>query len=61
MPQLFTAVFAGAALLLGYRLMKRNLTRQAVAVQRAKTQAGSARDLGALIWDEAAGVYRPRT
>ncbi len=61
MPQLFTAVFAGAALLFGYRFMKRKTLRQAAATQRTKANRAEARDLGALVWDETAGVYRPNT
>jgi hypothetical protein len=59
MPQLVTAVFAGAALLAGYKWMKRETLRQAKATQRARDSRG-ARDLGALVWDETSGVYRPR-
>jgi hypothetical protein len=61
MPQFFTAVFAGAALLAGYNWMKRATLRQAEAAQRAQTGRQVPRDLGALVWDDASGVYRPRT
>ncbi len=65
MTQLATAILAGAAMLLGYRLIQKQAERQAEAVRAtaraARQQAGRVqRDLGALVWDEHAGVYRPR-
>jgi len=64
MTQITTAVIAGAAaLLLGYRLMQK-AQRQAETVRASAKAAHAAkrsaqRDLGTLVWDERAGVYRP--
>ncbi len=65
MTQLATAVIAGVAMLFGYKLIQKQAERQAEAVRAtaraARHQASRVqRDLGALIWDDGAGVYRPR-
>lgn len=60
-PVMFLAV-VGVAGLAGYRLLSA-LARHGQAAarkQEARMKRASARDLGNLEWDEAAGVYRPR-
>ena len=64
MTQLATAVITGVAMLFGYKLIQKQAERQAEAVRAtasaARQQAKRVqRDLGALVWDEQAGVYRP--
>lgn len=65
MTQLATAVLAGAAMLLGLKLFQKQAERQAEAVRAtaraSRQQTGQVqKNLGALVWDEHAGVYRPR-
>ena len=65
MTQLATAVITGVAMLLGLKLIQKQVERQAKAVRataRASRSNGGRfqKDLGALVWDEQAGVYRPR-
>ncbi len=63
-PAMFLAV-VGVAGLAGYRLLSalarygREAGRQSEA--RMKRATAPVRDLGNLEWDEAAGVYRPRS
>ena len=67
MPQLIGLALAGAALYAGYKRLSKELRRAAQAAERARAEfrrrAGEAtsgpKDLGALEWDEKAGVYRP--
>ena len=64
MTQLATAVITGVAMLFGYKLIQKQAERQAEAMRAtagaARQQAKRVqRDLGALVWDEQAGVYRP--
>ena len=67
MPQLIALALAGAGLYVGYRWLARELQRatQAAAQARAERErqaaevTGAPKDLGALVWDEKAGVYRP--
>ena len=64
MTQLATAVITGVAMLFGYKLIQKQSERQAEAMRAtasaARQQAKRVqRDLGALVWDEQAGVYRP--
>lgn len=66
MPQLAIAMIVGAGLMAGYKWVSRELQRQSDLAARAEvreaqeTAAKVPRDLGALEWDEAAQVYRPR-
>lgn len=65
MTQLATAIITGAAaMLLGYRLVRKQAERQAEFVRAASTARARTgrvqRDLGTLVWDERSGVYRPR-
>jgi hypothetical protein len=67
MPQLIGLALAGAALYAGYKRLAKELRRAADAAERARAEfrrragesAGGPKDLGALEWDEKAGVYRP--
>lgn len=64
MPPVLIAVAAAAGIYAGLKLIARGLELQAEAAMRrkdeAQAKAAAPRDLGALEWDEAAGVYRPR-
>ncbi len=70
MPQLIALALAGAGLYAGYRWLARGMaktsgaagqTGEATARNAADaTRSATPKDLGALDWDEAAGVYRPR-
>jgi hypothetical protein len=61
MTQLATAVLAGAAMLLGYKLIQKQTEAVRATARASRPQTGRAqKDLGALVWDEHAGVYRPR-
>jgi hypothetical protein len=66
MPQLIGLALAGAALYAGLKRLSKELRRAAEAAERARGElrrrAGentAPKDLGALEWDEKAGVYRP--
>jgi hypothetical protein len=69
MPQVVFAVIAGAGFYAATRWFARaleaqeELTRRRAhdATQHSGGRAAGPRDLGALEWDERAGVYRPRT
>ena len=59
MPQLIAIALAGAAAYAGYKWIKKQ--NNLVAERRKAAQrADSPRNLGDLVWDEAAGAYRPR-
>lgn len=65
MPQFAIAMIVGAGLMAGYKWVQRELQRQVDTAEAARAaseppSAVTPRDLGALEWDEAAGVYRPR-
>lgn len=61
MTQLASAVLAGVAMLLGYKLIQTQAEAVKATAKAARSQAGRVqKDLGALVWDERAGVYRPR-
>jgi prephenate dehydrogenase len=65
MPQLAIAVIVGAGLMAGYKWIARELQRQSDSAETARAEAEThasvgPRDLGALEWDEASGVYKPR-
>ncbi len=70
MPQLIALALAGAGLYASYKWLTRGMAKSGgAAEQTGEAQARSAtdatstatpKDLGALDWDEAAGVYRPR-
>lgn len=62
MPHVIVLVVAGAGLYAGYRWLTRK-ARHALAERELKEQSAEGsrtpKDLGQLVWDEAAGVYRP--
>ena len=59
MPQLIAIAIAGAAAYAGYKWIKKQ--NNLVAEKRKAARSGdSPRNLGDLVWDEAAGAYRPR-
>lgn len=61
MSQIVTAVITGAAILLGYKIIQKQSEAVRATAKAARPQAGRIqKDLGALVWDERAGVYRPR-
>jgi hypothetical protein len=66
MAQLTTAVITGVALLLGAKLLQKMSERQSKPVKATADAARRARQQrtekisGTLVWDEQAGVYRPR-
>lgn len=65
MPQLAVAMIVGAGLMAGYKWIARELQRQSDSAEMARAEDEhrakvTPRDLGALEWDEASGVYRPR-
>jgi hypothetical protein len=68
MPQLVGLVVVGAGLYAAYKALGRMAQRVAVDVKRAEDElrrraAGAGvleKDLGALEWDEAQQVYRPK-
>lgn len=67
MPQVIALVLAGAGLYAGYRWVSREIRRALAAASEAQEElrnqatkvSGVPKDLGALEWDEEAGVYRP--
>jgi hypothetical protein len=67
MPQLIGLALAGAALYAGYKQLSKVLRRAAQAAELARAElrrragenTSGPKDLGALEWDEKAGVYRP--
>jgi hypothetical protein len=67
MPQLVVLGLVGAGLYAGYRWLAREVRRAAAAAERERAQserraaqtARIPRDLGALVWDDEARVYRP--
>ena len=68
MPQFLVLMLAGAGLYVGYKWVSREVGRAMDAAkdahdelrrQRGETH-GQPKDLGALEWDDAAQVYRPR-
>lgn len=65
MPQLILLVAAGAGLYAGYKWISKALAAKAEAMaedaraQARKAACANAKDLGALEWDPATGVYRP--
>ena len=68
MPQLVALILVGAGLYAGFRWLTLELRRHAEEAarvseevrSRAAAAARTPKDLGALEWDERAGVYRPR-
>jgi hypothetical protein len=69
MPQIVFAMMAGAGLYAASRLLGKMLESQAdlarrQAENRSQQRTDAAvgpRDLGALVWDDQAGVYRPQS
>jgi hypothetical protein len=66
MPQVIALAIAGAGLIAGYRWLSREWRRVTADVEagedlhRQATATGATpKDLGALVWDQEAGVYRP--
>ena len=69
MPQIVIVMLAGAGLYAGYRWIARQISGAAQAAERAaedlrrrarEATSGVPKDLGALEWDENAGVYKPK-
>lgn len=60
MPQLIALALVGTAAYVGYKWLKKQNLRAAESGTRQRP-TGRARDLGELEWDEAQGVYRPRS
>lgn len=71
MPQLLVLMAAGAGVYSLYKWVAREAGKAADAARRAQDdlrrhaeaggQGGVPKDLGPLVWDEAAGAYRPKT
>jgi hypothetical protein len=69
MPPFIALAVAGVAVYAGYRLIAKGLEQAAAANSRSTEGAGprpaepvgQPKDLGALEWDPATGVYRPRS
>ncbi len=66
MPHVIVAVLIGAGIGAGMKWLAREMTRAADAARMAHEQMTRAnplqvapKDLGALVWDADAGVYRP--
>jgi hypothetical protein len=66
MPQVFVLALVGAGLYAGYRWLTATAREIAADVRRAeeelrRTAAGALeKDMGELVYDPAAGVYRPK-
>jgi hypothetical protein len=68
MPQLIALALLGAGAIAGYRWFSRQVEGARAAAERAESElrraaeaaAGQPKDLGALEWDAANGVYKPR-
>ena len=69
MPQLLVLLAAGAGLYSAYKWVSREAERAGEAARQAQdtlrrkaeaARTGAPRDLGELVWDEAAGAYRPK-
>jgi hypothetical protein len=70
MPPLLVLVAAGAGLFTAYKWIVKQADQASQAAQRAQDDlansmnggqtAGVPRDLGALVWDEKSGAYRPK-
>ena len=68
MPQLIALALLGAGAVAGYRWVTRQFEAAKAAAENAEAElrkaadvaTGQPKDLGALEWDAAAGVYRPR-
>ncbi len=63
-PQIVVLVAVGAGAYLGYRWLKKRARDAAIAAARqaetARPVAERAREVGDLVWDEEAGVYRKK-
>jgi hypothetical protein len=68
MPHAVAALLVGAGIAAGARWLVREIIRAAEAPRLATDEASAKeggvsipiKDLGALVWDPTAGVYRPR-
>ena len=67
MPQLLVFVAAGIGLFNAYKWLSREADKAVEAARRAQDEAvrrtaavPPVKDLGALVWDEASGAYRPK-
>ncbi len=67
MPQLLLIAAAGIGAYAGYRWLRGKVRDEALkqgrktARQAARSGSDTAREAGDLVWDEKAGVYRPRS
>ncbi len=70
MPQLIVLLAAGVGLYSAYKWVSREAAKATAAADRARealkrkadaAPAGGPKDLGALVFDEATGTYRPKT
>ena len=67
MPQLLVLMAAGAGLYSVYKWISREADKATQAARRAHDDLhrrggeGSPKDLGALVWDEKSGAYRPKS
>jgi predicted negative regulator of RcsB-dependent stress response len=65
-PQLILVAAIGAGAYFGYRWLKKQMRETAIAAaeevakKKQSTRSDGARESGNLVWDEQAGVYRPR-
>ena len=67
MPQLLVFVAAGIGLFNAYKWLSREADKAVEAARQARdkatpttTSVPPVKDLGALVWDEASGAYRPK-
>lgn len=65
MPQLLLIAAAGIGAYAGYRWLRGKVREGALKegreAARQATRSDAAREAGDLVWDEKAGVYRPRS
>jgi hypothetical protein len=69
MPQLIVLMAAGVGLYSAYKWVSREAAKATAAADRARdelrrrtdaAETGGPKDLGALVFDEATGTYRPK-
>ena len=71
MPPLLVLIAAGAGLFTAYKWISKQAEQASDAARRAQDDlarsmnqghpAGAPKDLGALVWDEKSGAYRPKS